>query len=103
MKIELDESKIAVLLAGLYTVNTGVNPIAIPESLWLDIVKILSPYLETWDYKKMSFEEFVRQNLLIIPKQLCTEEDIDYYKQNTVYYEYPNGNVILVVTFNIDV
>ena len=103
MKIELDESTIAVLLAGLYTVNTGVNPIAIPESLWLDIVKILSPYLETWDYKKMSFEEFVRQNLLIIPKQLCTEEDIDYYKQNTVYYEYPNGNVILVVTFNIDV
>ena len=103
MKIELDESTIAVLLAGLYTVNTGVNPIAIPESLWLDIVKILSPYLETWDYKKMSFEEFVRQNLLIIPKQLCTEEDIDYYKQNTVYFEYPNGNVILVVTFNIEV
>ena len=103
MKIELDKSTIAVLLAGLYTVNTGVNPIAIPESLWLDIVKILSPYLETWDYKKMSFEEFVRQNLLIIPKQLCTEEDIDYYKQNTVYFEYPNGNVVLVVTFNIDV
>lgn len=103
MKIELDESTIAVLLAGLYTVNTGVNPIAIPESLWLDIVKILSPYLETWDYKKMSFEEFVRQNLLIVPKQLCTEEDIDYYKQNTVYFEYPNGNVVLVVTFNIDV
>lgn len=103
MKIELDESTIAVLLAGLYTVNTGVNPIAIPESLWLDIVKILSPYLETWDYKKMSFEEFVRQNLLIIPKQLCTEEDIDYYKQNTVYFEYPNGNVILIVTFNIGV
>ena len=102
MKIELDESTIAVLLAGLYTVNTGVNPIAIPESLWLDIVKILSPYLETWDYKKMSFEEFVRQNLLIVPKQLCTEEDIDYYKQNTVYFEYPNGNVVLVVTFNID-
>ena len=103
MKIELDESTIAVLLAGLYTVNTGVNPIAIPESLWLDIVKILSPYLETWDYKKMSFEEFVRQNLLIVPKQLCTEEDIDYYKQNTVYFEYPNGNVVLMVTFNIDV
>ena len=103
MKIELDESTIAVLLAGLYTVNTGVNPIAIPESLWLHMVNILSPYLETWDYKKMSFEEFVRQNLLIIPKQLCTEEDIDYYKQNTVYFEYPNGNVVLIVTFNIEV
>ena len=103
MKIELDESTIAVLLAGLYTVNTGVNPIAIPESLWFDVVKIISPYLETWDYKKMSFEEFVRQNLLIVPKQLCTEEDIDYYKQNTVYFEYPNGNVVLIVTFNIEV
>lgn len=103
MKIELDESTIAVLLAGLYTVNTGVNPIAIPESLWLDIVKILSPYFETWDYKKLSFEDFVKYNILIIPKQLCSEEDIDYYKQNTVYYEYPNGNVILIVTFNIEV
>ena len=103
MRIELEEPTLAVLLAGLYTVNTGINPIAIPESLWLDVVKILSPYLESWDYKKISFEEFVRQNLLIIPKELCSEEDIAYYKDNTVYYEYPNGRVILVVTFNIDV
>jgi hypothetical protein len=32
---------------------------------------------------------------------MLSDEDIEEYKKNTEYFEVPNGNIILAVTFDI--
>jgi len=39
--------------------------------------------------------------LLIIPKVMCSDEDIETFKKNEVYLERENGNAILIVTFEV--
>lgn len=99
--IQIELGTLATLVAGLYCTYSGVNPMAVPESLWIEIAEKLAHYLENWNYDESSFEEFIQYNLLIVPKVLCTEEELEQYKSNSEYFERNNGNAILVVTFEV--
>lgn len=95
--ISIEIGTLATLLSGLYTFYSSVNPSLIPTSLYIEIAEKITPYLNNWDYEKLSFEDWIKFNLLIIPKPLI-EDEIDEYKENELYFERENGNVILVVT-----
>jgi len=95
--VELELGTFATLIAGMYCTYSAVNPMAIPEYLWLEVATKVTPYLKDIE----SFEDWIKYNLLIIPKDLCSEEDIESYKKNTEYFERENGNAILIVTFEV--
>lgn len=99
--IKIEVSTLATLIAGLYCTMASVDPMAIPSSIYIELAEKLVPYLEEWDYDNLTFEQWVGANLLIIPKVLCSEDDIEELKKNTVYLERENGNAILIVTFEV--
>ena len=70
VKIELETSTLAVLLAGLYCTYHEVNSMAIPESVYLSISEKLEYFIgnELWDFEKISFEQWVQNCLMIYPK-----------------------------------
>lgn len=99
--IKIEVSTLATLIAGLYCTMASVDPMAIPSSIYIELAEKLVPYLEEWDYDELTFEQWIGANLLIIPKVLCSEDDIKELKKNTVYLERENGNAILIVTFEV--
>lgn len=102
VKVELETSTLAVLLAGLYCTFHEVNSLAIPESLYLSIAEKLEYFLPDWDYTKISFEDWVKYELTILPKAMLSDEDLEYLMNNTLYWETMNGNALLVVSMNIN-
>ena len=103
VKVELQTSTLSVLIAGLYSVRYNVNAMAIPESIYLQIAEKLEYFLPNWDYDKITFEEWVNTCLLIYPKVLISDEEIEELKNSTLYWEVSNGNAILVISMDIGV
>ena len=99
--IQISVATLSTLIAGIYCTVASVDPIAIPTSIYIEVAEKVVPYLEDWDYDKLTFEQWVETSLLIIPKVMCSEEDIESFKQNAVYLERENGNAILIVTFEV--
>lgn len=99
--IKINIATLSTLIAGIYCTVAHIDPIAIPTSIYIELAEKIVPYLETWDYDKISFEQWVETQLLIIPKAMCNDDDIEAFKKNTVYLERENGNAILIVTFEV--
>lgn len=97
IQMSLEVSTIAILVAGLYCTFNNVDSMAIPSSLYIEIAEKLVPYLNNWDYEKLSFEDWIKYNLIILPK-IMVEDEIDELKKNELYFERDNGNIMLVVT-----
>ena len=95
--IEIELGTFSNLIAGMYCTYSAVNPVAIPEFIWIELANKVAEHLD----EIKSFEEWVKYNLLIIPKEFCSEDEIESYKTNTVYYERDNGNATLIVTFEV--
>lgn len=100
--IKIEVATLSTLIAGIYCAVSQIDPIAVPTSIYIEIAEKLVPFLENWDYDRISFEEWIETHLLIIPKALCSEEDIEEMKKNTVYLERESGNAILIVTFEVE-
>lgn len=101
VKVELETSTVAVLIAGLYCLNHNVNALAIPESIYLEIAEKLEYFIPNWDYNKISFEEWVDKCLLIYPKVLFDDETLKDIQKTTLYWERDNGNAILIISMDI--
>lgn len=101
MIIELEKTTLAVLIAGLYSIYNDVNPIAIPESVWIEIAEKLEHFLPLWDYTKITFEEWIEHGLLIYPKDLFNEEEIMDLQNNTLYWERIVGNAVLLISMDV--
>jgi len=99
MLVELEKSTFATLIAGIYCTAHQVEPIAIPEELWMSIAEKLDYFLLNWDYNKITFEEWVASKLLVCPKQML--DNVEELMENTFYWEYVNGNVVLSVSMDI--
>jgi hypothetical protein len=99
--IELEVGTLATLLSGLYSVYSSTDPRAIPTSVYIEIAEKLIPYLDNWAYDAISFEDWVKYCLLIAPK-VMVEDRLDYLKQNELYFERENGNVILVISADME-
>lgn len=100
VQVTMELGTFSTLVAGLYCTYSVVNPVAIPEYLWIEIAQKLSEYLGSWDYDKISLEDFIKYNLLIVPLELVADE-LDEYKKNDLYFERENGNAVLVITANL--
>lgn len=100
-KVELETSTLSVLIAGLYCTYNEVNSIAVPESVWMYVAEQLENFLPKWNYDVISFEDWIKHSLTILPKPLLEEVDIKYLKENTLYSEINNGNVVLVVSMDV--
>lgn len=96
--IEIETGTLAVLIAGLYSVDHLNDVNAVPTSMYMEVANQLKPYLENWDYEIQSFEDWVKYNLLIYPKVMYSEEELEEYKDNDIYIELAIGNVILIAT-----
>lgn len=96
--LKIEVGTLATLIAGLYCTYSSVDPVAIPTSVFIELAEKIQPYLEKWDYSTLSFEEWVKFNLIIMPQVLFSEEELDDLKKNQIYFERENGNMILVVS-----
>ena len=103
MMINLDTYTLSVLIAGLYCTDHQVDSLAIPQSVWLAVAEKLEYFLPDWNYKIITFEEWIRTHLLILPKVMLSEEEVKELENNTLYWETPNGNALLVVSMDIGV
>ena len=101
MIIELEKTTLAVLIAGLYSSHNDINPIAVPESVWIEIAEKLEYFLPLWDYAKITFEEWVEHGLLIYPKEFFSETEIIELQKDTLYWERLVGNVVLIISMDI--
>lgn len=97
--VRIELSTLASVIAGLYCMYNNLDPIAVPESVWLMIAEKITPYLKSWDYSTLSFEDFLKYYIMIIPYDLCSDEDLEILKNNEGYFEVMNGNVKLIITF----
>ena len=103
MMINLNTTTLSVLIAGLYCTEHEVNSLAIPQSVWLSIAEKLEYFLPTWDYNRISFEEWVDTCLMILPKVMLAPSNIEDLQNSTLYWEVPNGNAVLVISMDIGV
>ena len=101
--VYLQTETLAVLIAGLYSTYGDVNPMAIPQSLWLEIAEKLEPYLDEWDYETLSFEDWIKYNLFIYPTIALDDETLDDIKKSTIFFERINGIVLLSVSMDMEV
>ena len=101
VKVELNLHTIAVLVSGLYCIHHEVDAMAIPESVWLNIAEKLEYFLPNWDYSIISFEDWISNGLTIYPREMLSDEDLEYLKKNTLYWEISNCNVLLSVSMDL--
>lgn len=99
--VELETSTLSVLVAGLYCTYHEVDSLAVPESIYLYVAEQLEYFLPNWNYEIISFEDWVKNCLTILPKVMLDDEDIQYLKENTLYTEMMNGNAPLIVSMDI--
>lgn len=96
--IEVEVGTFATLLAGLYCTYSQIDPVAIPTSVYIELSEKLIPFLEKWDYTRISLEDWIKYNLIIMPKDFFSEEELEEFKGNDIFFERVNGRVILIVT-----
>ena len=95
--LELEIGTLSTLIAGLYCTYTATDPIAIPSSVYIELSEKLVPYLAKWNYDALSFEDWIKYNLLIVPKVMI-EDSLEEFEKNEIYYVRDNGNIELVIT-----
>lgn len=96
VKIDLEMSTFGTMIGGLYTTFKGADAYAIPPYFWLQLAYTIAPYMENWRYDIQSFEDWIATNLVVTAEEICTEEDIEYFKSNTIFIRIENGNVNLI-------
>ena len=99
--LELQMGTLATLIAGLFCTYSVVDPMAVPTSLYIEIAEKIAPFLKDWDYSKVSFEEWVEHFLMIAPREMFSESELEEFKDNEIFFERKCGNAILVVTAKV--
>ena len=101
VEIQIEVGTLATLIAGLYCTFATIDPLAIPTSVYIELCEKLVPYLQNWNYEKWSIEQWIQSSLLIAPRDFFTEEELEQFKSNEIFFERLNGRVILVVTAEV--
>lgn len=103
VRIELGLDTLSVLIAGLYCTESGIDSRAVPQSVWLSIAEKLEYFIDNglWNFDKISFEDWIRTSLTILPKELLSEENLEEIQSIPLYWEVMNGNVVLCISMDI--
>lgn len=95
VSIELTIGTLAVLISGLYISNAGISIEAIPSSMFIEIAETLSEHLPL---KDILLENWIKDYLIVAPRELFSEEELEEYKSNKIFIERKLGNVTLIAT-----
>ena len=98
VQIEVDVGTLATLIAGLYVSYSAIDVNAIPSSLFIEIAERVAEYLPSWDYEKISFEDWIKYNLLIMPTAMFDGRELAEMEENDIFIERRLGNVTLIAT-----
>ena len=101
VSLKISVGTLAILIAGLHSGHNGFDVRAIPSSIYIEVAEKISDELENWDYSKYSFEDWIKYSLLIAPYVMFSDEEIQELQENAQYYERQNGNMVLVVTWDM--
>ena len=98
IRVEISVGSLASLIAGWYFMENNLDVNAVPSEVFIELAQRLVPFLDDWDYDKISIEDWIKHKVAIAPMVLFNQEDLEEVKNLGIYFEYPNGNVILVVS-----
>lgn len=98
VEIKVSVLTLATMIAGLYSTYTSINIMAIPTELFIELANQLIPYLEDWDYDKLTFERWVQDYLLIYPADMWSISEYKEAQLNPIFIERNYGNVTLIAT-----
>lgn len=101
IRIGLNLSTLSILIAGLYCTTHETNAMAVSESIWLEIAEKLEEFLPIWDYSRLSFEDWVDHNLMILPIVLFTNEELEELYKESLCWTRWNGNVELLISMDM--
>ena len=92
IRIEISVGSLASLIAGWSFMYTNTDVHAVPSEVFIELAKRLVPFID-----KITIEVWIKDSLMIAPMIMFTEEEINEVSGYDIYFEYPNGNVILIV------
>ena len=92
IRIEISVGSLASLIAGWYFMYNNVDVHAVPSEVFIELAKRLVPFID-----KIEIESWIKDSLMIAPMVMFNEEEINEVSGYDIFFEYPNGNVILVV------
>ena len=92
IRIEISVGSLASLIAGWYFMYTNTDVHAVPSEVFIELAKRLVPFID-----KIEIESWIKDSLMIAPLIMFSEEEINEVSGYDIYFEYPNGNVILIV------
>ena len=92
IRIEISVGSLASLIAGWYFMYTNTDVHAVPSEVFIELAKRLVPFIED-----INIEDWIKESLMIAPMIMFTEDELKEAKEYDIYFEYPNGNVILIV------
>ena len=96
VKIDIDITTFATLLAGLYISYKGADINTIPTVFWLQLATELAEHMPTWKYDVQTLEDWIANYLIITVKEILTESEIEEMKAYPIYVELGNGNATLI-------
>lgn len=99
--VKLTTESFASILSGVYVMTHEVDGLAIPAAVWMNLATQLSAYIPNWQYEIQTIESWVSTSLLITPLEILTVEDMRKMKDYNIYFEFPNGNVTLIIAGDI--
>ena len=103
VNLNLELGTLAVLISGLYIHNTGVPAEAIPPSMFIELAEQVSTYLPNWDYSKLTLEKWIEEYLIIAPKELFSESELDEMRSDDIFIERELGNAVLIAGARVNV
>ena len=99
--LRISVGTLSTLIAGLYVIYSSIDINAVPSSLFIELAEKLVEYLPEWQYDVMSFEDWIKYELLIMPIDFFTEDELKDMENSTIFIKRKLGNVTLVVNGNI--
>ena len=101
VEVQMNLGTLSTLIAGLYVSYSAINIEAVPSSLFIEIAERLAEYLPNWHYDEISFEDWIKYELIIMPKEFFSEVEVNQMKKSKIYIERRLGNVTLIASANI--
>lgn len=99
--VRLNNGSLVAIVRSLYCTLHDVNPIAIPPMIFMGLLDRVDLDISNWDYDNQSLEDWIESDLLILPKPMLSDDELSELMTNDIYYEEPNGNILLVITANV--
>ena len=87
VNLKISRDTFAILVSGLYCSYHDVDAYAIPRELWFELSDRVIDWFDDWDYDKLSFEDWIKNNILIYPEAAMSQEELDSCKDNDVFFE----------------